>query len=124
MHEPAFFKVCLESVHLQEGRHPQCWTEMARSWDDECDLITSGALTLCLIYFQGFTCNDFLQMTTRSQYLYDPNFTDEETDAYKGIGYTLLKVTQLVSSRVKIQIQACSNPDAESFPLLYCRILP
>lgn len=33
-----------------------------------------------------------------------------------GGGYTLLKVTQFVSSRVKIQIRACVNPDAKFFP--------
>ena len=36
-------------------------------------------------------------------------------------GFTLLKVTQLVSSRVRIQIQACVNPDAGSFPLPHRR---
>lgn len=85
-------------------------------------------LTLCLIIFQGFTCiasfNDFptndhpKSVFILSQFYIWGNW-DSQRDKY-----TLLKVTQLVRHRVKIQIWACVNPDAESSPLPNCRSCP
>lgn len=90
--------------------------------EEQDDMTTSGGLTLCLIYFQGLTWIVSLNGLAECLSGRPPRVGIYVTPISQMRklrlieGSTLLKVTRLGSTRLKIQIQTCLNPDAKSFP--------